>query len=148
MIYAILFILLAALAAPAQAPGPPPAYDCDAALTALFTPTHPRAGTYEVCATTSRLEDVAEADARGRAAQVGAVDAVDPLDAFGTSGPYDRAALSRLYGGRRARVARGWWRDGRVLVSTTYISPHPDRGFTTLVPGTLVIRYILENRGL
>jgi hypothetical protein len=35
-----------------------------------------------------------------------------------------------------------------VLVSATYISPHPDRGFTTLVPGTLVIRYILENRGL
>ncbi len=101
-----------------------------------------------MCTTASPLEEAAEADASVHAAQVGVVDAVDPLDAFGTSGPYDRSALSRLYGGRRARVARGWWRDGRVLVSTTYVSPHPDRTFTTLVPGTLVIRYILENRGL
>lgn len=145
MIYAILFILLAGLAAP---PGPPPVYDCDAALTALFTPRHPRAGTYEVCTTGSALEEAAGADKSAHGAEVGAVEAVDPLDAFGTSGPYDRSALSRLYGGRRARVARGWWRDGRVLVSTTYVSPHPDRTFTTLVPGTLVIRYILENRGL
>jgi hypothetical protein len=145
MIYAILFILLAGLAAP---PGPPPAYDCDATLAALFTPRHPRAGTYEVCTTASPLEEAAGADKSVRGARVGAVEAVDPLDAFGTSGPYDRSALSRLYGGRRARVARGWWRDGRVLVSTTYVSPHPDRTFTTLVPGTLVIRYILENRGL
>jgi hypothetical protein len=145
MIYAILFILLAGLAAP---PGPLPAYACDAALTALFTPRHPRAGTYQVCTTASPLEEAAGADKSAHGAQVGAVDALDPLDAFGTSGPYDRSALSRLYGGRRARVARGWWRDGRVLVSTTYVSPHPDRTFTTLVPGTLVIRYILENRGL
>lgn len=145
MIYAILFILLAGLAAP---PGPRPAYHCDAELTALFTPRHPRAGTYEVCTTASPLEEAVEADESVHAAQVGVVDAVDPLDAFGTSGPYDRLALSRLYGGRRARVARGWWRDGRVLVSTTYVSPHPDRTFTTLVPGTLVIRSILENRGL
>jgi hypothetical protein len=145
MIYAILSILLAGLAPP---PGPRPAYDCDTALTALFTPRHPRAGTYEVCTTASPLEEAAGADKSVRGAQVGAVDAVDPLDVFGTSGPYDRSALSRLYGGRRARVARGWWRDGRVLVSTTYVSPHPDRTFTTLVPGTLVIRYILENRGL
>ncbi len=145
MIYAILFILLAGLAAP---PAPPPVYECDTALTALFTPRHPRAGTYEVCTTGSPLEEASGADKSVRGAQVGAVDAVDPLDAFGTSGPYDRSALSRLYGGRRARVARGWWRDGRVLVSTTYVSPHPDRTFTTLVPGTLVIRYILENRGL
>jgi len=145
MIYAILFILLAGLAAP---PGPPTVYDCDAALTALFTPRHPRAGTYEVCTTASPLDEAAEADERVHAAQVGEVAAVDPLDAFGTSGPYDRSALSRLYGGRRARVARGWWRDGHVLVSTTYVSPHPDRSFTTLAPGTLVIRYILENRGL
>jgi hypothetical protein len=146
MIYAILFILLAGPAAP---PAPrPAAYDCDAVLTALFTPRHPRAGTYEVCTTASPLEEAAAADKSVHAAQVGAVDAVDPLDAFGTSGPYDRSALSRLYGGRRARIARGWWRDGRVLVSTTYVSPHPDRSFTTLVPGTLVIRSILENRGL
>jgi hypothetical protein len=145
MIYAMLFILLAELPAP---PGPRPAYDCDTALTALFTPPRPRAGTYQVCITASPLEEAAGADRSERGARVGAVEAVDPLDAFGTSGPYDRSALSRLYGGRRARVARGWRRDGRTVVSTTYVSPYPDRTFTTLVPGTLVIRYILENRGL
>jgi hypothetical protein len=148
MIYAILFILLAWLAGSPRPPAPPPAYDCDAALTALFTPRQPQAGTYAVCTTASPLDEAVEADTRVRGARVSAADAVDPLDAFGASGPYDRAALSSLYGGRRARVARGWWREGRVLVSATYISPHPDRGFTTLVPGTLVIRYILENRGL
>jgi hypothetical protein len=145
MIYAIILILLAGLAA---APGPRPAYDCDKALTALFTPRQPRAGTYEVCTTASPLEEAAGTDKSVRGAQVGAVEAVDPLDAFGTSGPYDRSALSKLYGGRRARVARGWWRDGRMVGSATYVSPYPDRTFTTLVPGTLVIRYILENRGL
>ncbi len=148
MIYAILFILLAELAAPARPPGPGPAYDCDTALTALFTPRRPLLGTYHVCTTLSPLEDVVRADMSTRGAQVGTVDALDPLDAFGTSGPYDRSALARLYGARRARVARGWLRDGRVLVSMTYVSPYPNRTFTALVPGTLVIRYVLENRGL
>ena len=82
------------------------------------------------------------------AAQVGVVDAVDPLDAFGTAGRTIGSALSRLFGGRRARVAHGWWRDGRVIVGRHCVSPHPDRTFTTLVPGTLVIRYVVENRGL
>ena len=76
------------------------------------------------------------------------MDAVDPLDAFGTSGPYDRSARLEVVRRPPARVARGWSRDGRVLVSTTYVSPYPDRTFTALVPGTLVIRYVLENRGL
>jgi hypothetical protein len=148
MIYAIVFILLAGLATPQGLHGPAPAYDCDPALTALFTPHHPLAGTYEVCTTTSALEDTVQADTAGHGAHVGAADALDPLDAFGTSGPYDRSALSRLYGGRRARVARGWRRDGRALVSTTYVSPYPGHAFTTLEPGTLVIRYTLENRAL
>ena len=117
-------------------------------MTALFTPRHPILGTYEVCTTASPLEDVVRADRNERGAQVGAVDALDPLDAFGTSGPYHWSALSRLYGGRRTRVARGWRRDGRVLVSMTYVSPYPDPTFTTLVPGTLVIRHLLETRGL
>lgn len=89
-----------------------------------------------------------QADRSERGTQVGTADARDPLDAFGTSGPYDRSALSRLYGDRRARVAHGWHRDGRALVSMTYVSPYPNRTLTALVPGTRVIRYVLENRGL
>ena len=143
MIYAILLILLAGLAAPV--PLPPQA--CDAGLAALFTPRAPTAGRYEVCTTPAALDDVVRADATG-GTHIGSVENADPLDAFGAAGPYDRSALARLFGGRRARVAHGWSHDGRVLVSTTYVSPYPDRGFTVLAPGTLVIRYVLENRGL
>ena len=148
MIYAILVILLAELATPARPTGTELAYDCDPALAALFTPRRPLLGTYHVCTTPSPLDDVVRTDGTARGTPVGAVDALDPLDAFGTSGPYDRSALSRLYGARRARVARGWQRDGRVLVSTTYVSPYPNRTLSALLPGTLVIRYVLENRGL
>ena len=146
MIYAILFILLAG---PALAPGPAPAYECDEALTARFTPGRPAAGRYEVCTTPAALDDAVLSDTNQLSVHAGTVDAVDPLDAFGTAGPYDRLALSRLFGGRRARVARGWANRGRSsLLSITYVSPHPDRTFTVLEPGTLVIRYVLENRGL
>jgi hypothetical protein len=79
---------------------------------------------------------------------LGAVTAVDPLDAFGTAGPYDRSAVSRLYGSRRALVVRGWTQDARGLTSWTYVSPYPDSSLTRLLPGTLVIQYTLENRGL
>ena len=145
MIYAILLILLAGLAAPL--PLVAQACDADAALAALFTPRTPGAGRYEVCTTPAAIDEVVRAGA-SPGTHLGAVDSVDPLDAFGAAGPYDRSALARLFAGRRARVARGWSQDGRTLVSTTYVSPYPDRGFTVLVPGTLVIRYVLENRGL
>jgi hypothetical protein len=104
------------------------------------------AGRYEVCTTSAPLEDVLRG--AGEGLHLGAVEAVDPLEAFGAAGPYDRSALSRLFGGQRARVAHGWLVDGRSLISVTYVSPHPNRTFTTLEPGTLVIRYVLENRGL
>jgi hypothetical protein len=143
MIYAILLILLAGpFAAPA-----PPVFACDAALAALLTPRQPVAGRYEVCTTPASLDEVL-ADTRGPERRVGGVQALDPLDAFGTAGPYDRSALSRLYGGRRARVVHAWSQDSRGLVSITYVSPHPNASFTALEPGTLAIRYTLENRGL
>src|SRR5919198_161536 len=50
-----------------------------------------------------------------------------------------RAALSRLYGGRRPRVARGWRRRGDVFESVTLISPYPDASLSRLNPGTMVI---------
>ena len=145
MIYAIVLILLAALPAP---PGQRPAQSCETGLAERFTPAQPVAGRYEVCATPAALEDVLRAEAGGRDVHMGPTDAVDPLDAFGTAGPYDRLALSRLYGSRRARVTRSWSVAGRDLVSTTYVSPYPDPTFTKLEPGTLIIRYLLETRGL
>ena len=125
----------------------PAATTCDAELTALLTPKRPGAGRYEVCVTPDSIDAVV-AEAGGQGLHMGPVEAADPLDAFGTAGSYDRSALSRLFGGRRARVAHGWSREGRALVSVTLVSPHPNRTFTALVSGTLVIRYVVESRGL
>jgi hypothetical protein len=79
---------------------PEPVEACDSALTALFTPAHPQVGRYQICTIVDPIETVAESHWQ--------VDTLEPLDAFGSAGPYDRFALSRLYGGRRVRVARGW----------------------------------------
>ena len=79
-------------------------------------------------------------DARNAAAEI---ETVPPLDAFGAAGTYDRAALSRLFGGRRTTVARGWTEQGERFESITLISPHPDATLRRLVPGTLVIRHVI-----
>jgi hypothetical protein len=61
-------------------------------------------------------------------------------EAFGLSGSYDRAKLARLYGARRALVARGPRGDGgRPTQAWTLISPYPDRNLERLEPGTLLI---------
>jgi hypothetical protein len=109
---------------------------CDPALTALFTPIRPQLGRYEVCITPAPLDAVARPDWK--------VEALDPLDAFGTAGLYDRAALAQLYGGRRANVARGWIQQNGRFESLTLISPHPDASLSELASGTLVIRYIVS----
>src|SRR5690348_16449530 len=80
MMYAITLIILAYSLA----------YSCDPTLAALFTPAHPRLGRYEVCTTADAIETLAGADP---------VQTLDPRDAFGDAGRYDRGALSRLYGG-------------------------------------------------
>ena len=117
MIYAIGVILLAS---------------CDPALGALFTPPHPRLGGYEVCASDAPLEAV----------NGGPIEALEALDAFGTAGTYDRPTLSRLYGGTRVRVARGWTRTGNRFESITRLSPYPNATLTRLLPGTLEIRFV------
>ena len=61
-------------------------------------------------------------------------------EAFGLSGSYDRAKLARLYGARRALVARGpRGGGGRPTQAWTLISPYPDRNLERLEPGTLLI---------
>ncbi|HEY7170731.1 MAG TPA: hypothetical protein VH417_07785 [Vicinamibacterales bacterium] len=126
---------LAAAAAGGQAAAPPPVVRCDPALAALFAPPRPQLGRYEVCVTPAPLEQVADpAWPREQAA---------PLDAFGSAGTYDRAAVARLYGAQRPTVARGWVRRDGELQSITLISPVPDATLTRLEPGTLIIRLII-----
>src|SRR5437868_1544520 len=84
---------------------------CDPALTRLFTPLHPQVGTYEVCTDTRPLESLTTSAGGSEGpghVQYSAVEELEPLDAFGRTGTYDRAALVRLFGGRRVRVVRGW----------------------------------------
>lgn len=112
-----------------------PPLSCDAVLTTLFTPARPQLGRYEVCTTREPLTAVARPRWR--------IETLPPLDAFGAAGPYDRAALSRLYGGRRVGVARGWTEEGNRFESLTLISPYPDATLSRLMPGTLVIRHAI-----
>ena len=117
MIYATVLIMIA--------------QTCDPVLTALFTPEKPRLGHYEVCTTEEAIEAVAPPG--------WTIEPLDPLDAFGSAGPYDRFAIARLYGGRRARVAHGWHEQDGRFESITVISPHPDASLTKLLPGTMTI---------
>ena len=119
MIYATVLILLAT---------------CDPALRPLFTPPHPRLGRYEVCVSSEPLQAV----------NGGPIEGLEALDAFGAAGTYDRPALSRLYGGTRVRVARGWIRAAGRFESITRLSPYPDAALARLMPGTMEIRWTLD----
>ena len=119
----------------------PAPLSCDPALTALFTPPRPGLGRYEVCTTTDSFEAVAAGVGRPRYAPS---ELVDPLDAFGAAGPYDRSALARLYAGKRVRVARGWIDNAERFESITLLSPYPDATLTRLLPGTMIITWSLS----
>ena len=107
---------------------------CDPALVPAFTPAQPRLGRYEVCASDAPLQPV----------NGGRIEALEALDAFGAAGTYDRPRLARLFGGTRVRVARGWSRSGNRFESITRLSPYPDATLTHLLPGTLEIRWTLD----
>jgi len=125
------------VAAPADARVGAPAVDvsCDPGLAALYAPPHPQLGRYEVCIAAAQLDRVAH-PAWPR-------EQVGPLDALGTAGAYDRAAVARLYGALRPTVARGWVRRDGELESVTMISPVPNPTASRLEPGTLIIRLII-----
>ncbi|HZT75273.1 MAG TPA: hypothetical protein VFA27_01350 [Vicinamibacterales bacterium] len=127
MIYAIAFILL---------------QGCNPTLAQLFAPPRPELGRYEVCADPASIA-VILAGPDGRGFHITGPEPGDPLDALGAAGDYDRAKVARLYGGSRPSVARGWRQDGDRFESITLISPHPDAALERLVPGTLVIRWII-----
>ena len=114
---------------------------CDPALTALFTPFRPVLGRYEICTTAEPLERAAANTPGGP--RYGPSDMLEPLDAFVAGGPYNRAALVRLYGGTRVRVVRGWVDHGDRFESVTLLSPYPNATLTRLEPGTMMIRWIM-----
>ena len=116
---------------------------CDPALTALFTPAHPRMGRYEVCTTSEPIEQLV-ASPGPDAVQYGPLEALEAREAFGAAGPYNRSALARLYGGTRVRVARGWSERGDALESVSLLSPYPDTSLTHLLPGTMAIRWTVR----
>ena len=63
-----------------------------------------------------------------------------PADAFGQGGTYDHQKIARLYGSRRASVARGpHGHDDVVDEMWTLISPYPTPGLERLETGTLLI---------
>ncbi len=114
----------------------------DPALAALFVPQAPVLGRYDVFADPRPFSVLA----RDRP-----IEALDPIAAFGAAGTYDRAALVRLYRGRRVQVARTWSLEpaadgGGDFESLTYISPYPDASLHDLLPGTLVIRWTCDHR--
>ena len=109
---------------------------CDPALAARFTPRRPLLGRYEVCTDPRPLEDVAPAG--------WAVLALDPVDAFGAAGSYDRTALPAALRRRpRPRRPRLDGHGGSIRVADLHLTV-PNAALTALEPGTLVIRWICE----
>ena len=137
MIYATAVIILAATAG-REAP-PPPAFRCDPALTRLFAPPNPLIGRYEVCTTGDPIDSRPLESLRR-----GEIEALEALDAFSSAGTYRRSALTRLYGGTRVRVARGWSASADRIESITLLSPYPDQSLTHLMPGTMAIRLTVQ----
>jgi len=129
-------LLLGATLGRAAGPPSPPCVASAPLLGRLFTPRHPRWGRYDVCITPEPLDRVAPHGWR--------IEALTPFDAFGSAGPYDRAAMARLYDGARVRVARGWRQAPGRFESWTLLSPYPDAALTRLKSGTLVIRYVIR----
>jgi len=119
----------------------------DLALTRTFTPaTVVAKDTYRAYVTDAPIDEVVAAfrsvanseSVRG----AWAIEQIEALDAFGKAGQYDATRVSRLYGGRRARVAHGpIVRNGRTVTSITLVSPYPDPSLAHLERGTLIIEY-------
>jgi hypothetical protein len=118
------------------------------ALARLFTPLQAPIGAYTV---TVLAEGIDAALARVKQALAPIASAgnpegswqmqqLDPLEAFGTAGIYDRSQVARLCIGRRVSVVRGpVERGGKVVAAVTLISPYPDATLSRLEKGTLVI---------
>jgi hypothetical protein len=118
------------------------------ALARLFTPSHVPDGTYRVTVVKEGVEDSLDRIRQalppgfrlGTPPGAWEIEVLDPLDAFGRAGGFDRARLAQLYWGRKVSVVRGpIERDGRVVGALTLFSPYPDATLTRLERGTLAI---------
>jgi hypothetical protein len=127
---------------PAQAPPGP--WRSAPEYVRLFAPTAERRSAYRAYVSSADLQIVLrqlEAESsllRPPGAWIPA--ALLPLDAFGKTGTYDPWKMARLFGARRAMVARGpRGEGGRPVEAWTLISPYPDRDLEYLEPGTLLL---------
>jgi hypothetical protein len=118
------------------------------ALARLFTPLQAPAGTYTVTVLTEGIEGALALVKTALAPEASAgnppgswqVQSLDPLEAFGTAGVYDRSKVARLFIGRRVSAVRGpVERGGKVVAAVTLISPYPDASLSRLEQGTIVI---------
>jgi len=105
----------------------------------LFTPVRLPPGTYRTYVTNRPLDEVVR-ELQKAAPGTFEPEAAVAAEAFGQSGGYNRWRLARLYGARRARVARGPRIEaGKPVEAWTLISPYPDPDLKRLEPGTLLI---------
>jgi hypothetical protein len=100
-------------------------------------------GSYEVYVSTESIDVLAaRLRAEGSSWPPGAweIERLEPLDAFGADGPYDRFRLAFLFAGQRPRVARGPLIEaGRSQGVISLVSPYPTAQFDSLDAGTLII---------
>jgi hypothetical protein len=152
--------LLCLIARGVAAQAPPGDWHEAPAYRALFAPSGARAGAYHIYVTARDLQAVlrqvssepATLHPPGSWLPVAQL----PSDTFGQTGAYDRSALARLYGARRATVARGPRGQasssaplgaGRPREAWTLVSPYPSPDMRRLEPGTLLIVMDLEQTG-
>ena len=109
----------------------------------LFTPARAHAGAYQAYATSRDLDQVLREVRQDKGFTTpGAwqVQALIPSDAFGESGGYNRWKVARLYGARRARVARApRLEHGQVVEMWMAVSPYPAVRLDRLEEGTLLL---------
>ena len=115
----------------------------------LFAPAGPRAAAYHMFVSRLGLDALTAALASEPSLLhppgSWTTAAVLAADAFGQTGAYDRSRLARLYGSKRAVVARGPRGTAtRATEAWTLISPYPSADLTRLEPGTLLIVLNLE----
>jgi hypothetical protein len=129
-----------------SSPGPGPAGDWQEApaYVPLFAPAGPRASAYHIYVSRLSIDAVLERLARDPSLLhppgSWSTSAQLPGDAFGQTGGYDRSKLARLYGSKRAVVARGpRGPASRPSEAWTLVSPYPSTDLARLEPGTLLI---------